>query len=345
MHCAYKGAQVLVWVKRVKVLCCTITVSSIVAIAFVGLPRGAVGVTAPEALGAAQATQLEDVSREEGPFALKNQRFLVVLHEKHIPGLAAPDPEMQTTLAAIEIKDAAGTLHYQKTFPYEVSGNEFSESLSASVQVLEGKQAKGLLITYGAIPSTPLGGLSWQVFGLFDTKLVSFSKPIYLEGDLINQEQSEQTLKTSNEPGFRGEVLHFRVWTGNFFAIVPVRVDWLQAKLMPAWQCQKMTSQGWLPLCRFRVETDRVPQEDELTFVRLYPAPDEEMGTAEHVVIKRDSAVEFLETEGELQWEEDDAGIGLNVSGDLWLKVRIDGKEGWIHTQEDFDAIGLPQAG
>ena len=343
MHCAHKGAEGLVRVKRVKVLCCTMIVSSIVAIAFVGLPRGAVG--APEVQGAAQVPQLEDVSREEGPFQIKDQRFTVVLREKHVAGVAAPDPEMQTTLAAIEIKDASGTVHYQKTLPYEVSGNAFAESLSASVQVLEGKQARGLLITYGAIPSTPLGGVSWQVFGLFDNKLVSFSKPIYLEGDLINQEQTEETLKTSDEPKLQGEVLHFRVWTGNFFAIVPVRVDWLQAKLMPAWQCQKMTSEGWLPLCSFRVETDRVPQEDELTFVRLFPEPDEGMGTAEHVVIKKDSAVEFLETEGELQWEEDDSGIGLNVSGDLWLKVRIDGKEGWIHTQEDLDAIGLPQAG
>jgi hypothetical protein len=29
----------------------------------------------------------------------------------------------------------------------------------------------------------------------------------------------------------------------------------------------------------------------------------------------------------------------------MWLKLRIDGREGWIHTQEDFLAIGLPQSG
>jgi hypothetical protein len=27
---------------------------------------------------------------------------------------------------------------------------------------------------------------------------------------------------------------------------------------------------------------------------------------------------------------------------DPWLKVRIDGNEGWIHTPEDYMAIGLP---
>jgi len=34
-----------------------------------------------------------------------------------------------------------------------------------------------------------------------------------------------------------------------------------------------------------------------------------------------------------------------SVSGDVWIKVRIDGQEGWIHSQEDFDAVGLPEAG
>jgi hypothetical protein len=38
----------------------------------------------------------------------------------------------------------------------------------------------------------------------------------------------------------------------------------------------------------------------------------------------------------------DDAGsIGV-LSKEPWLKVRIDGKEGWIHSQEDFDALGMP---
>ncbi len=37
--------------------------------------------------------------------------------------------------------------------------------------------------------------------------------------------------------------------------------------------------------------------------------------------------------------------IGMRFGDELWLKVRIDGKKGWIHTQEDFVAIGLPPAG
>jgi len=99
------------------------------------------------------------------------------------------------------------------------------------------------------------------------------------------------------------------------------------------------------PLCQVRVEAERVAQEEDLTFVRLHQEPEEGLGTPAHVVVRKDSQVEFLAAETEVLWEEDANGIALSVSGDVWLKVRIDGKEGWIHTQEDFMAIGLPQAG
>jgi len=49
--------------------------------------------------------------------------------------------------------------------------------------------------------------------------------------------------------------------------------------------------------------------------------------------------------DGWFDWEEDTDAVNINIAGDPWLKVRIDGKEGWIHTQEDFEAIGLPQTG
>jgi hypothetical protein len=32
---------------------------------------------------------------------------------------------------------------------------------------------------------------------------------------------------------------------------------------------------------------------------------------------------------------DDAGGFGVAVDTDLWLKVRIDGKEGWMHSEED----------
>ena len=184
------------------------------------------------------------------------------------------------------------------------------------------------------------------MLGLFNGKLVPFSKPISLEGNLIEPEPPpEKVVKTTTEPGRQGDVLQFRVWTSNVFVVIPVLVDWMQAKMAPAWRCNRMTARGMQAQCRFKVQADRVPPETELTFVRMHSEPEEGMGNAEHVVIKKTSKVEILEAAGPQQWEEGNDGIGLSVGDDLWLKVRIDGKEGWIHTQEDFTAIGLPQAG
>jgi hypothetical protein len=303
---------------------------------------------------AVQASQLEDFDRELGPFEIRGQRFTVVLHRKRVAG-AGPvvDPDFQETLAKLEIKDATGVVHYEKIFPYEVSGDSFVETIDATAQLLGGKQESGLLITYGTLPSTPLGGQSWHVFSLFagppsaplNGKLVPFSKPIFTEGQLINAESGAPVVQTSEEPNLQGDVLNFRVWTGNFFAIIPLRILWFQNTIGPAWRCQKMTASGPKPLCEVRVEADRVPQEEDPTFVRLHQEPEEGFGTPAHVVVRKDSMVEFLAAETEVIWDEDANGVGLSVSGDVWLKVRIDGKEGWIHTQEDFLAIGLPQAG
>jgi hypothetical protein len=44
-------------------------------------------------------------------------------------------------------------------------------------------------------------------------------------------------------------------------------------------------------------------------------------------------------------WNEDAKAIYFSVNGDVWLRVRIDGLDGWIRGEEDFEAVGLPQAG
>ena len=282
------------------------------------------------------AASLEDVEQRLGPFEVGELRFTVVLHVKRVRGEQA-DPDWQTTLGALEIVDDAGRVHYRRTLPYELAGSQFTEPTSVTVESLVGKRGTGLLLTYGVIPSAPLGGQSWQVFGLAEGRLVPFGNPLSLDGDLVNRTARESSVRTTEEPRRDGDTLRFRVWTGNFFAVYSVLVDWPRAQLAPAWRCPRS--------CDYALEADRVPQEDELTFVRLYVEPDEGMGAPAHVVVEQDSAVELLECSGVVRWEQDERGIGLAPGDDFWIKVRIDGREGWIHTQEDLLAIGLPQAG
>jgi hypothetical protein len=106
-----------------------------------------------------------------------------------------------------------------------------------------------------------------------------------------------------------------------------------------------MTATGPRAVCAYRVEADRRPLDDDLTFVRLDVEAEEGLGVPAHVVVKRDSKVAFLEAEVEVRWQEGANGVEMSIGGDPWLRVRIDSKEGWIHTQEDFVAIGLPPAG
>ena len=330
----WKGTSLVGWCV-VQLWMITVPVSSVWA-------QGAPASGRPGQQSLAQAENLEDFDRQLGPFDLEGQRFTVVLRKKRVPGGTAPDT--QETLARLEIRDANGTVHYKGSFPYQVSGNQFIETTDATAEALEGTQGAGLLVTYGVLPSTPLGGESWQVFGLFDRRLVPFSKPIVAEGQLVNDSPGVSGVRTSKEPNFKPDILRLRVWTGNFFVIVPLRVDWLLARMNLAWRCSTLTPKGPRPICEYGVEASRIPSQVDPTFVRLFPEPSEGFIPA-HVIVKKDSTVEILATEAEVVWSEYPDFVDIAIAEDAWLKVRIDGREGWIHTQEDFQAIGLPQAG
>lgn len=283
---------------------------------------------------------LEHFDHRLGPFEIGDQRFTVMLHKKRAAG--GTDPDTQQTLARVEIRDAAGALHYQRTLPFQLSGAEFQYTLDASAEILQGTERRGLLLTYGIFPAPPLSGQSWQVLGLFNGKLVPFSKPVSFDGELKLEKTANGIAKTGREPNFRPEVVRAKIWGGNFFVMVPLRIDWLPAKMSPAWRCSKLTAKGPRALCEYEIEADRVPSDRSVTFVRLFAEADEAF-TPLHVVVPEDSKVEFLAAEAEIVWSEDDEEANLKVGKDPWLKIRIDDKEGWIHSEEDFAAVGLPE--
>ncbi|HTP67907.1 MAG TPA: hypothetical protein VMJ35_03310, partial [Dongiaceae bacterium] len=98
--------------------------------------------------------------------------------------------------------------------------------------------------------------------------------------------------------------------------------------------------------CEMPIEgVERHPGEQDLTFVRMFAESNEQIGLPAHVVVKKDSRVEILAGKVLVTWEEGKDGIELGVTDDIWVKVRIDGKEGWIHSEEDLQAIGLYRAG
>ena len=141
--------------------------------------------------------------------------------------------------------------------------------------------------------------------------------------------------------------LRIRLYTGFFFVSVPVRVNWMQGKLELAQHCFYQTGHGVAEGgCEMPVEDIEQHRGDqELTFVRMFTESNDQIGTPAHVVIQKNSRVEILAAKLLVKWEEEKDSVGLGVGGDIWVKVRIDGKEGWIHTDEDLQAVGLFRAG
>ena len=306
----------------------------------------------------AEAPRLEDAEQRLGPFQIGGRSFTVVLRKKRLPQAK----ELAETIVAMEIQDATGTRQYRRSFPFRVVARTFSETWAVSAGILTGTNGRGLLVSYDSYsePSAPVEepGAWWQVFGVVNGRFMPFSAPLYVQGTLLSH-RTGSAYGTARPLGKEADALEFRLWTGNFRLIFPVRVDWAQGKLMPAQRCAKRAANGPRDVCQYNV----VAQDNRshaMTFVRLWPAADETSGKPERVVVNEDSKVEFLAAQAQVDWREgaaagrpvslekpmnDSGRFGVAQNTDVWLKVRIDGKEGWIHTEEDFAAIGLPAVG
>lgn len=295
------------------------------------------------AVAAQDALKLEDVEERRGPFSLAGENFTAVLHSKRLPGKSGPDAE---ALASLEIVNAAGAVEYQETFPLSVENGEFSESCSVGIQALQGTNGNGLLLDTGCEPSAPMSGGSWQILGLSNGKLAPIGKQITTEGGL-GAFAPGATKQLGSATQILPDVINVRVWTGYFFAVVPVDIDWNDRKLVQGQHCFYQTGHGMAEEgCEMPVDgAERRPTEQDMTFVRVFSESNERSGTPEHVVVKKDSKVEILGGKVLITWQEGSDAIGLGVGNDVWLKVRIDGKEGWIHTDEDLNAIGLSVSG
>ena len=266
--------------------------------------------------------------RAAGTFALGERSFQAVLRVARLPG------DAEETVASIEVQDSDGALHFQRTLPLRVEGARFAETVGVDAALLQGRQGSGVLLTYSVLPSTPLGGRSWQVLGLVQGRMKPFSKPVTLEGELV-EAASAQQVRAGWDSLIETDILNFRVWTGRFFVVVPLAVKW---------EWGSVNSACVLSRCSWRVEAQRQAAPSPAA-VKLYPQPDGSAGEPEAVAVTPASKVEFLGAEGGVVWDETEEQVWFGVSEIVWLRVRIDGKEGWLSDPEDLNAIGLPEAG
>ena len=289
------------------------------------------------------AQELQDIEDRQGPFSLSGQDFTVVLHYKRSSRGGGMD---SLALVSLDIRDAAGTVQYQESFSYAVEGGAFSETCSADVRLLRGSNGIGLLIESGCLPSAPLTGGPWRIVGVVGGNLVPFGKPLVTEGEW--GEFVPGTVKrTGNLTQVLPDVFSLRVWTGYFFVTIPVRIDWREGKLALGQRCMYQTGRGFAEEgCEVPVDEARIThRQQEMTFVRMFRESNERSGPPAHIVVKMDSKVEVVAAKVAIIWDEGPEAVSVSVGEDIWVKIRIDGQEGWIHTPEDLNAIGLFASG
>lgn len=248
-----------------------------------------------------------------------------------------------------ELRDANSKAVYRKQYGLNFQNGRFGETEDIGARELKTKFGQGILVEGQSLPSAPNTGSWVQVFGLSNQKIVPLSNPIGIDGDFLGEDvdsyQPSAMFRGQQPHTVSRDILKFRMWTGNFNIIYGVTIDWMQATVRPAWTCMRTTSQGPSSACIFKVELEPTSRT-ELSFVRLFAEPDTGL-TPRHVVIKPESKLEFIEAQASVAWSSDqnNTSFGLRDSDKVWLHIKVDGEDGWISGEEDFEAVGLPQAG
>jgi hypothetical protein len=282
----------------------------------------------------------------EGPFRVGDQSYTFVKHVQKVEDLKSGG---DLTVEWWELRDVTGKPVHRQQYPVNFGDGTFANTEDVDARELKASLGQGILLSGGELPSAPSTGWWVQVFGLSNGKLTPLGAPMSTEGGFLGEDvESYQPT-----PMFRGQrlqtvphdVLKFRVWAGNFSIVYSVILDWIRGTVRPASTCYRITAQGQVSACRYIVEADPV-RSKEMTFVRLFPEPEDGF-TPKHVVVKTDSKIEYIEAEVPISWSADRNNISFGVSNSskVWLHIKVDGRDGWISGEEDFEAVGLPQAG
>jgi hypothetical protein len=318
----------------------------------------------PSAASASTQTSplITNIVSRDGRFSLGSQQYTVMLQYRALlenSSRAASAANFTSTLGRLEILDAQGKSVYQENFPSDVAQRHFAQTLSASSSLLPGAGGGALVIRFieRLAPSPnaepPLPKESWQVFGVVNGHIAPLGAVLPLGGGkdiTVGGVVAAVMIKGGIEVmpmASTAEVLAFRVWTGYFYALVPVRFDWPHGKWGEGEQCYA-TDNGTLRErgCIMRIEAapqPRPPDADTI-YVHLFESPDGNLDNSLNVPISPEAHPEFLDMMAIVQWDAKGQRVECSFRN-LWLRIRIDGKEGWVQPQEAFDALGLPLAG
>jgi hypothetical protein len=300
-----------------------------------------------ESLPAAAVPRVIVTEERLGTFTLGEQELTVLTRSEQIS--PANSERFAATVSELEIRDSNASTVYRGIFPTSPAAGRFLQTLTVAASLLEGTGGGALLLRFIEDAESSGGSESWQMFGMVGGRLTRYGAPLplgqggeaihgVLTGVMLRGGIGVVPLATTTD------ALEFRVWAGHFFVGVPVRIDWESGQWSEAEQCFSNTSGNLQPTgCNLRVIATRRPV-DEGGAVTVYAQPEENAYAARQIPVRRNSAVEFPAVRARVQWRNVGDRFACSLE-DLWLRVRIDGNEGWVRSPVDFAALGLPAAG
>ncbi|MGC2464873.1 MAG: hypothetical protein WA517_06725 [Candidatus Acidiferrum sp.] len=297
----------------------------------------------------------EEKTPEErlGPFAISGNNYTVVLHKKHLSVTEAGEPYSADGVVAMEIVDATEAVTYGRTYPL-FADDEALSAWSVSAYILKGTNGTGLLMRSRPSESS---GFYEQIFGVVNGKLVPFCGPFPA---MDVKPDASGVYRTVRPLGPQEDEISVMMGTGRFVIAIPIRLDWAQGKLTLAPQCPELAAGNAHAMCQYQMMDPKsfLQKPKSVTFVRLYSSPNENSGKPERVIVKPASQIDLLAYLADMELKQPDflhaplpkefpvkdmASIGIAPNSEGWLQVRIDGRVGWIHGNEDLDALGLPE--
>lgn len=292
----------------------------------------------------ADPPHLVESVRQLGSFTLGGQPFTATLHEQAISPTPKSGPA--STVSGLDILDAGSNVVYQESFAVSYVDGRFTQSLSVSGSRLDAAGGQALVLRFLEDPSDSGGNETWQMFTLVNGALKRYGAPLplgqgtgtvngVLAGVMLQGGIGVVPLASTAEP------VEFQVWAGSFFVAVPVRIDWGSGQWSEAEECFVTDGGSLRPAgCNMKVSLRRLSVSDGAV-VTLYPQPQEDPYAARQIPLRSNSALEFLAARARATWQNRGERFSCSFD-DLWLHVRIDGADGWVHSPADFAALGMP---
>lgn len=261
-----------------------------------------------------QTEKTKKVKKKVGPFEIGKKSIIVILDITEYEG----HPYLYHSF---EIVDEAGVSHYKK----ELGSTPESSTAIEEVYKLEGKNGEGLIIYFDTEPNAPPAGKSFQIFGVEKGKVKPLSQPVNVYGQI-------QSLQKGKSQGairlFDDHLMKVEIWKDFFGIVIPLAVDLKKLKIAP------LITKGIFNLNIGY--TPSVPGTFNRSEIKLYEnhSINSNLSMLPYQNVKK---VQFIYAYADVQLD----NRGDIYVSNIWLKIKINGREGWVNDVDSFVTLGL----